>query len=120
MLQGLRTVVFHVADLAKAKAWYSALLGFPPYFDEPFYIGFNVGGYELGLLPIEEPEPAGTTVVTYWGVADIDAVYARLLAEGATAHAPVTDVGGGIKVADVIDPFGNIVGIIDNPHFKVA
>lgn len=119
MFQGLRTVVYQVADLERAKAWYTELLGTPPYFDEPFYVGYNVRGYELGLHPIEEPVVAGTSVVTYWGVEDIDETYARLLELGATAHGPVTDVGSGIKVADVIDPFGNIVGIIYNPHFKL-
>ena len=122
MFQGLRTVVYHVADMERAKAWYTDLLGTPPYFDEPFYIGFNVAGYELGLQPLE-----GTTgtdkpmsVVTYWGVDDIDAAYARLIQLGATAHDAVMDVGGGIKVADVVDPFGNLFGIIFNPHFKLG
>lgn len=120
MFKGLRTVVYHVADLERAKAWYTALLGTPPYFDEPFYVGYNVGGYELGLHPIETPLVAGTSVVTYWGVDDIDAVYARLLELGAAAHFPATEVGEGIKVADVIDPFGNIVGILYNPHFTLG
>src|SRR4051812_9058709 len=114
MFQGLRTVVYQVADLERAKAWYTELLDTPPYFDEPFYMGYNVRGYELGLHPVDTPIVSGTSVVTYWGVEDIDATYARLLELGATAHAPITDVGSGIKVADVIDPFGNIVGIIYN------
>ena len=120
MFKGLRTVVYHVADLERAKAWYTALLGTPPYFDEPFYVGYNVGGYELGLHPIETPLVAGTSVVTYWGVDDINAVYARLLELGAATHFPATEVGEGIKVADVIDPFGNIVGILYNPHFTLG
>ncbi len=119
MFQGLRTVVYFVADMERAKAWYSALLGIEPYFDTPFYIGFSVGGYELGLHPIETPVVAGTSVVTYWGVEDIDTAFARLLEMGADAHFPVTEVGEGIKLADVIDPFGNCVGIIYNPHFKL-
>ena len=51
MFLGLRTVVYKVSDLGRAKAWYTKVLGIEPYFDEPFYVGFNVGGYELGLDP---------------------------------------------------------------------
>ena len=51
MILGLRTVNYHVTDLARAKAWYISALGKEPYFDEPFYVGFNVGGFELGLDP---------------------------------------------------------------------
>jgi predicted enzyme related to lactoylglutathione lyase len=122
MFQGLRTVIYHVSELERAKTWYTTLLGTPPYFDEPYYVGFNVAGYELGLQPLEGPTGDENTmgVVTYWGVEDIDAVFARLIELGATAHDPVTDVGGGIKVADVVDPFGNPFGIIFNPHFKLG
>lgn len=112
MLQGLRTVIYCVKDLAKATAWYTQVTGKPPYFDEPFYVGFNVGGYELGLLP------EGDGVATFWGTADIDAELARLLALGAEPHEEIRDVGDGIRVASVFDPFGNTVGIIENPHFK--
>ncbi len=121
MFQGLRTVIYMVDDMDRAKSWYSNVLGAAPYFDEPFYVGYNVGGYELGLHPREVAVGAETakTVVTYWGVADIEAAFARLVELGATPHAAMMDVGDGIKVADVIDPFGNIVGIITNPHFKL-
>lgn len=121
MFLGLRTAIYHVADMERAKTWYTALLGTPPYFDEPFYIGYNVGGYELGLHPVEaEPAKGGApSVFTYWGVDDIETAFARLIEMGATPHNPVVDVGEGIKVADVTDPFGNIVGIIYNPHFKL-
>ena len=80
MLQGLRTVVYPVADLTAAKAWYTDLLGQRPYFDEPFYVGFTVGGYELGLMPAED----GGSSITYWGVPDADAAYDALLARGAS------------------------------------
>ena len=113
MFQGLRTVGYHVDDLAAATAWYTNIVGHPPYFNEPFYVGFNVGGYELGLLP------DGEGVTTYWGTADIVAEHARLLALGAKPKDAITDVGGGIRVATVLDPFGNVVGIIENPHFKI-
>lgn len=116
MLQGLRTVVYPVADLTAAKAWYTDLLGQEPYFDEPFYVGFNVGGYELGLLPAGE----GESSTTYWGVPDADAAYDALLARGASPKAPVEDVGGGIRLGAVTDPFGNVLGVIYNPHFTLA
>ena len=120
MFQGLRTVVYHVADLKRATEWYSSLLGIAPYFDTPYYVGYNVGGYELGLHPIETPVISGTSVATYWGVEDVDTALARMVEMGAVVHFPVTDVGDDIKLADVIDPFGNIVGIIRNPHFKLG
>ena len=118
MLEGLRTVVYTVADLGKAKAWYTDLLGAGPYFDEPFYVGFNVGGYELGLIPTENGTGEGST--TYWGVADADAAYASLLAHGASTLSPVADVGGGIRLGAVTAPFGNVLGVICNPHFTLA
>lgn len=89
-----------------------------PYFDEPFYVGFSVGGFELGLLPDALPGVTGAQAL--WGVADIEATYARLLSLGAMALEPVTEVGGGIKVAAVQDPFGNRLGIIQNPHFDAT
>lgn len=121
MLQGLRTVVFQVADLEKAKAWYATLLGAQPYFDAPFYVGFNVGGYELGLQP-KDGSDAGQAqeAVTYWGVPDADAAFAALCGRGAAEYQPVRDVGGGIRLGAVRDPSGSILGIIENPHFSLA
>jgi predicted enzyme related to lactoylglutathione lyase len=116
---GLRTVLYRAPDLARAKAWYTSVLGAPPYFDEPFYVGFNVSGYELGLDPNASAAGEGGSV-TYWGVPDATAAVARLLSLGATAHADVQDVGEGIKVAAVLDPFGNVFGVIENPHFSSA
>jgi predicted enzyme related to lactoylglutathione lyase len=118
MLLGLRTAIYPVADLAKAKQWYAEVVGAPPYFDQPFYVGFSVGGFELGLLPEATPGTAGSQV--FWGVADAAAEFERLVSLGATALDPVADVGEGIKVAAVRDPFGNRLGIIENPHFKPA
>jgi predicted enzyme related to lactoylglutathione lyase len=115
MLLGLRTALYPAPDLARAKAWYSALLGQPPYFDEPFYVGFEVGGFELGLLPDATPGSAGPQPL--WGVADIVATHAKLLALGARLLEPVTEVGEGIHVAAVLDPFGNRLGLIQNAHF---
>ena len=118
MLLGLRTVVYHVPDLAAAKAWYAGVVGHPPYFDEPFYVGFEVGGFELGLIDNRPPGPGGH--VAYWGTADIAAERTRLIGLGATPQGEVEDVGGGIKVAEFADPFGNVFGLIENPHFDPA
>jgi predicted enzyme related to lactoylglutathione lyase len=118
MLQGLRTVIYHVPDLARAKAWYTAAFGVAPYFDEPFYVGFEIRGFELGLDPDVSDVNVGNNAVAYWGVADIEEAHERLLARGAEPRQPVKDVGGDIKVAAVADPFGNVIGLIQNPHFK--
>jgi predicted enzyme related to lactoylglutathione lyase len=120
MIQGLRTVVYKVSDLEKAKAWYARVLGVEPYFAEPFYVGFQVGGFELGLDPDTRGVKPGGGVVPYWGVADAATAYARLLELGAAAGSAPQDVGGGIRVATVRDPFGNVLGIIENPHFSAA
>jgi predicted enzyme related to lactoylglutathione lyase len=114
---GLRTAIYPAPDLARAKAWYAQVLDQAPYFDEPFYVGFEVGGFELGLLP--DATPATTGPQPLWGVADANAAFTRLLMLGATALEPVKDVGGGIKVAAVTDPFGNRLGLIENPLFDM-
>jgi catechol 2,3-dioxygenase-like lactoylglutathione lyase family enzyme len=113
-LEGLRTVIYPSPDLDAAKAWWTRLLGIDPYFDEPFYVGYEVGGYELGLLPTAEPSDGA---LTYWGVADVAAAAATAIAEGASEHAPVAEVGGGIVTATVRTPPGAILGLIYNPHF---
>lgn len=118
MFQGLRTVIYHVDDLQRAKEWYSTILGIKPYFDEPFYVGFNVGGFELGLDPDMGSAAKGTNVVAYWGVKDAKAAYQRAQELGAQKHTDPQDVGEGIIVASVTDPSGNVFGIIENPHFK--
>lgn len=116
---GLRTVGYKVPDLDAAKTWYTKVLGIAPYFDMPFYVGFNVGGYELGLQPTEGEVVYGNSAVTYWGVENVQATYDMLLAAGATEHEQPQDVGEGIVVASVKDPWGNVFGIIYNPHFKL-
>ncbi len=118
MILGLRTAIYPAPDLQAAKRWYSELLGRAPYFDQPFYVGFEVGGFELGLLPDATPATAGPQPL--WGVLDANAAHARLIALGATPLEAVTEVGEGIKVAAVIDPFGNRLGIIENPLFDAA
>jgi predicted enzyme related to lactoylglutathione lyase len=118
MVLGLRTAIYPVPDLAAAKRWYTEMLGVAPYFDEPFYVGFSIGGFELGLLPDATPGTAGPQPL--WGVADIASAHSRLIRLGASPLEPITDVGSSIKVAAVVDPFGNRFGIIENPHFNVA
>lgn len=113
-LLGLRTVIYPAADLAASKAWFSELLGTAPYFDQPFYLGFDVGGYELGIDP-DAPRSEGP--VAHWGVADAEAGLSDLLDAGATARSPVREVGDGIRVASVLEPGGSILAIIENPHF---
>jgi predicted enzyme related to lactoylglutathione lyase len=117
MFLGLRTVIYPAPDLAAAKAWYTRVLGIEPYFDEPFYVGFEVGGYELGLQP---DGVVADGAITYWGVADADEALAALLAAGATERSPVTEVGAGIRVAEVLETSGAILGIIENPNFTVG
>lgn len=117
MFLGLRTVVYKVDDLEIAKEWYTKILGVDPYFDEPFYVGYNVGGFELGLDPDITGLQRGSGHVAYWGVDDAEAASSRLRDLGADENEPVTEVGGGIKVATFKDPFGNIFGLIENPHF---
>jgi len=117
---GLRTVVYKVADLPQARDWYAKAFGIDPYFDESFYVGFNIGGYELGLQPEETPDAGkGEGVVAYWGVVHIQDEYDRLLALGAKAHEKPFNVGGDLMVASVRDPWDNVVGLIYNPHFKL-
>lgn len=117
---GLRTTIYKVAHIAKAKVWYSNVFETEPYFDQPFYVGFNIAGYELGLQPEEEtvankPE----SVLTYWGVSDVISEYERFLSLGAIAHEKPTNVGGEIVVASVKDPWGNVIGLIYNPEFRL-
>jgi lactoylglutathione lyase len=114
---GLRTVIYKVSDLGKAKEWYSKVFQTVPYFDESFYVGFNVGGYELGLQP--EEVPVGENVAVFWGVEDIVKEYARFLECGATAVEAPMSVGGEIMVATMKDPWGNLLGLIYNPEFKL-
>lgn len=121
MFEGLRTAAYSAHDLAAAKAFYTGVLGKAPYFDEPFYVGWNVGGYEFGLMPSDAPReaPAAEQGLAYWGVADIESTVNALVAAGATVRSAIQDVGEGIRTATLVDPFGNLLGVIYNPHFKL-
>lgn len=119
MLLGLRTVVYSAPDLARSKAWYAAVFSITPYFDEPFYVGFNIGGYELGLDPNADNAPGAGGATAYWGVSDLGAALERVREHGVTIRSDAQDVGSGIRVASIDDPAGNPIGLIENPHFKL-
>ena len=118
MIKGLRTALYPAPDLAKAKVWCETVFQRKPYFEEPFYVGFEIGGFELGLVP-DAPVGSGG-VKALWGVDNIEEELGRLRSAGIMPVGEVQDVGGGIKVVDIVDPFGNLVGLIENPHFSVA
>ena len=114
--EGLRTVIYPSPDLPPPRPVDDRCSGLPPYFEEPFYVGFEVAGYELGLLPDGDPADGA---LTYWGVADVDEAVAAALEAGATVHAAPSEVGDGIVTATVRSPQGAIVGFIRNPHFAL-
>jgi predicted enzyme related to lactoylglutathione lyase len=115
--QGIKTVLHPVTDLEKAKAVYAALLGVAPQADSPYYVGFEVAGQQIGLVPggvaggTTEPM---TSPVAYWHVADIEAKLAEVTAAGGTLKDPVRDVGGGRLVASFTDPDGNVLGLVQD------
>ena len=125
-LRGLSTINFYAADHAAAKKWYSEFLGMEPYFNAPGYAEFRIGDYqhELGIIDSTyAPEgatkgPAGA--ITYWHADDLQATLDRLLALGATLYQPIIDRSQGtgrFVTASVVDPFGNILGIMTNVHY---
>ena len=126
-LRGVSTVVYQAAEHDAAKRWYAELLGFAPYFDRPGYAEFRLGDYqhELGLLDAKfagqlggEPATTGPGgAIVYWHVDDLRGTLDRLVAMGATLHHPPRDFGEGFVGANVIDPFGNVLGIMYNPHY---
>ncbi len=115
MFLGLRTAIYPVDDLAEAKRWYALAFEVEPYFDQPFYVGFKVGGFELGLIPDGQPSVTGPQPL--WGVTSIARTWEHLIRIGAHALDPVTEVGEGIRVGAVRDPFGNRIGLIENAQF---
>ena len=118
---GLRTTIYKVGDIQKAKTWYSSVFKRAPYFDQPFYVGFNIGGYELGLQPEYNPTTdKEESVVSYWGVEDIQKVYSEFIELGATENEKPYNVGGELMTATVKDPWGNVIGLIYNPEFKLT
>ena len=116
---GLRTTIYKVPNLHEAKLWYTEAFKVKPYFDELFYVGFNIGGYELGLLPEDGTITKGENILSFWGVENIEQVYKSLIKMGATNREAPKNVGGEIMVATVYDPWKNIIGLIYNPDFKL-
>ena len=128
MLRGLSTVSFFADDVTAARAWYAELLGIEPYFVRPVqgtpaYVEFRIGDYqhELGIIdsrlaPHGRPVKA-TGAVIYWHVDDVRGGYDRLISMGATAYEEPVERGPGFVTASVIDPFGNILGIMYNQHY---
>jgi predicted enzyme related to lactoylglutathione lyase len=117
---GLRTTIYKVSDLKTAIDWYTKAFQTEPYFNEVFYVGFNIAGYELGLIPDETPSAVkGDGVHTYWGCTNVENEYQRLLALGAIEFELPHNVGGEIVVGAVKDPWDNIIGIIFNPESKL-
>lgn len=118
---GLRTAIYRVSDINVAKEWYAKVFETRPYFDQPFYVGFDIGGFELGLQPEETPVAGKKeSVVAYWGVREIYKEYNKFIEAGAVEYEKPTEVGEGIIVATIKDPWENIIGLIFNPHFKLS
>jgi predicted enzyme related to lactoylglutathione lyase len=110
---GIKTVLHPVADLQAAKSVYTALLGVPPQTDGPYYVGFDVDGQHIGLVPGGGPQGM-TSPVAYWHVPDIETTLAAVTAAGAVVKEPAHDVGGGRVVATVTDADGNVLGILQD------
>jgi predicted enzyme related to lactoylglutathione lyase len=111
--KGIKTVLHPVSDLAAAKAVYTALLGGPPQHDADYYVGYEVEGQHIGLVPGGGPQ-AMTSPVAFWHVSDIEAKLAEVTAAGATIKEPAHDVGGGRLVATFTDPDGNVLGLLQD------
>lgn len=122
-LRGLSTISFWAADLTAAKKWYTELLGVEPYFERPGYFEFRLGDFqhELGIIDSRyAPNSSATSpagAVVYWHVDDVTGVYEKLLSMGATKYEEPIERGPGFITASVVDPFGNILGIMYNTHF---
>ncbi|WP_343743942.1 VOC family protein [Chitinophaga sp.] len=122
-IRGVATISFYAADHEAAKQWYTELLGMAPYFDVPGYAEFRIGDYqhELGIIDSRYAPPGATNgpagAVLYWHTDDLKGTLDRLIALGATEYQPITERGHGFVTASVTDPFGNILGIMYNPHY---
>jgi predicted enzyme related to lactoylglutathione lyase len=113
--EGAKTILHPVSDLARAKALYTALLGVAPQADSDYYVGFDLAGQHVGLVPGGGPQGMSSPVA-YWHVADIDAKLSELTAAGAVIKEPAHEVGGGRRVATVTDPDGNVLGVLQDSH----
>ena len=113
MFNKLRTVIYKTNDLAAAREWYIEVTGIKPYFDQPFYVGFDINGCELGLDPDLTATKEGNNSVAYWAVDAVDTALDKLVKHGAMIAQGKTNVGGPIFVAIAVDPFGNHIGLIE-------
>ncbi|HTX31490.1 MAG TPA: VOC family protein [Solirubrobacteraceae bacterium] len=113
--EGIQTVLHPVSDLEAAKAVYTALLGVGPQSDAPYYVGYEVAGQQIGLVPGGGPQGM-TSPVAYWHVSDIETKLAEVTAAGASVKEPAHDVGGGRLVATFTDPDGNVLGLLQDPQ----
>jgi predicted enzyme related to lactoylglutathione lyase len=113
MFNKLRTVIYKTTDLKAAREWYIEATGMQPYFDQPFYVGFDINGFELGLDPDIAGTSPGNNSVAYWAVDEVAVSLDKLVKQGAVVTQPKTNVGGTIFVAIVRDPFGNHIGLIE-------
>ena len=128
-LRGFATISYWADDLPAAVAWYTQLLGVGPYFERPgpdgrpAYAEFRIGDYqaELGLIDRKYAPPGASTepggAVMYWHVDDLEATVQRLLTMGAREYQPITPREAGFVTAAVVDPFGNVLGLMYNPHY---
>ncbi len=113
---GLRSLIYPAPKLQESKEWWKKTLGKDPYFDDGGYVGFDLGGYELGLNSFSRTLKGP---ITYIGVEDVHRALDSLTADGAKVLMSPTEVGGGIILADVETPNGEVFGVIFNPHFNV-
>jgi predicted enzyme related to lactoylglutathione lyase len=113
--QGIKTVLHPVTDVAAAKAVYTALLGTEPQADAPYYVGYDVAGQHIGLVP-NGAQQGMTGPVTYWHVPDIEAKLAEVTAAGAKVKDAPKDVGNGRLVATFTDADGNVLGLLQDPE----
>lgn len=122
MLRGMATVSYFADDHAAAQAWYTEFLGVEPYFQRPGYAEFRIGDYqhELGLIDrkyVPASMGGASGEIVYWHVDDLDATVARLHELGAKEYEPITERGPGFVTASVVDPFGNVLGVMTNAHY---
>jgi predicted enzyme related to lactoylglutathione lyase len=113
MLKKIRTAIYHVNDINAAKNWYTTLLGIEPYFDAPFYVGFTIDGNELGLDPDYTNIQTGNNTYALWSVDNIDATVAQIVALGGIIQKPIETVGENMRVATLLDPWQNCIGLIE-------
>ncbi|WP_370965307.1 VOC family protein [Amycolatopsis sp. cg9] len=122
MLRGMATVSYFADDHEAAKEWYAEFLGIEPYFQRPGYAEFRIGDHqhELGLIDrkyVPASMGGASGEIVYWHVDDLEATVARLHELGAKEYEPITERGPGFVTASVVDPFGNVLGVMTNAHY---